>query len=167
MRSLGSSAVSPLLLLLAWPCAAFSTTPARRLRTQATVRGGCRNGNSALVHPQRLQPQLLQQSAVPAHALAVARRSAAAQCGLLGGPSGDDEPVMAEGQRVRVIESAMLMHVPGHNDKAGFDPKGCEGTVIRQYTEANLSPNRGVKVRFEEPKKWTAHFEPWELEPLD
>ena len=54
------------------------------------------------------------------------------------------------------------MHVPGH--KGGFDAQGAVGTVLRIYKESNLSPNREVKVQFEEPKKWLAHFSPWELE---
>ena len=69
------------------------------------------------------------------------------------------------GQQVRVIEEAMMMHVPGQ--KKGFEAKGSVGTVIRTYSEPNLSPNRGVKVEFQEPKKWVAHFESWELEPVD
>jgi hypothetical protein len=30
--------------------------------------------------------------------------------------------------------------------------------------ESNLSPNRKVKIQFEEPKKWAGHFESFELE---
>ena len=51
--------------------------------------------------------------------------------------------------------------------KEGFDAKGSVGTVLRTYSEKNLSPNRGIKVEFQEPKKWVAHFERWELELVE
>jgi len=100
------------------------------------------------------------------------RRAGVISCGLVdlvgaGGGSDDAEEttVFDVGQRVRVKSEATLMHVPGH--KAGYQAQGAEGTVVRQYKEPNLSPNRDVKVEFSEPKKWVGHFEAWELEVLD
>ena len=92
----------------------------------------------------------------------------------MGGKGGNDDdadaapaagPGLRVGQRVRVTSDAQLMHVPGH--KEGFVAQGVEGTVARIYTEENLSANCRVKVQFEEPKKWVAHFEAFEVEALD
>jgi len=70
---------------------------------------------------------------------------------------------LEEGVRVRVVaENLDFKHVPKH--KAGFDPKGCVGTVVRVYKEENLSPNRHIKVQFDEPSKWIGHFEPEEIQ---
>ena len=94
---------------------------------------------------------------------------AAVLCGLgdffKRGGQGDTPPELAVGQRVRVTSTATLMHVPGHKD--GFEVHGAVGTVLRTYEESNLSPNREVKVQFDGPnKKWVAHFESWELQPV-
>ena len=95
-------------------------------------------------------------------------RAAAPRCGLLdilgGGGDDDKAPAIAVGDRVRVSKSMKLMHVPGH--KSGLDVKGYEGEILRIYEENNLSPNREVKVAFDEPKRWIGHFEAHELEPL-
>jgi hypothetical protein len=97
---------------------------------------------------------------------AAARRASEARCSLLAGLQSADEarPPPTEGQRVRVTAPVRFMHVPGH--KAGFDAEGAVGTVLRVYDAQNLSPNREIKVRFDEPKKWIGHFEAWELEAL-
>ena len=95
---------------------------------------------------------------------ASATRRAAARCSL---SDGEQHESLAVGARVRVVADAevRLMHVPGH--KEGFDAGGAEGTVVRTYSEANLSPNRKVKVQFDGEKRWVAHFDPWELEVID
>jgi propionyl-CoA carboxylase alpha chain len=66
------------------------------------------------------------------------------------------------GQKVRVSKQVTFMHVPGHKD--GFQAQGSVGIVTRVIDESNLSPNRKVKIQFEEPKKWAGHFESFELE---
>jgi len=72
-------------------------------------------------------------------------------------------PAFDVGDTVRVKATGLVfMHVPKH--KAGFDPVGLVGTVLHRYQEENLSPNRPIKVQFQEPAKWVAHFEPDELE---
>lgn len=72
-------------------------------------------------------------------------------------------PKFDVGDTVRVKATELiLMHVPKY--KAGFNPAGLVGTVQRRYQEDNLSPNRPIKVQFDEPAKWVAHFEPGELE---
>ena len=88
------------------------------------------------------------------------------RCSLLGGlsdstPEGNAETFVV-GQKVKVSQSVTFMHVPGN--KGGFDAKGLTGTVLRVYTEANLSSNREIKVQFDEPKKWIGHLEAWELQ---
>lgn len=87
------------------------------------------------------------------------------RCSLLGGlaKSMEPEPEFEVGQRVRVKASVVFMHVPGHKGE-GFEASGSVGTVQRVYHERNLSANRGVKVAFDEPKKWLGHFQPNELE---
>ena len=166
-----------LLLLLPSLCATFLTSAAQRAplscaRASATAPGGCshRAGNYFVAN----QPQLQQQLTIIGGASAMrwarggARRAAPARCGLLqdlADNSSDDGPPLKAGQQVRVIEEAMMMHVPGK--KEGFDAKGSVGTVLRTYSEKNLSPNRGIKVEFQEPKKWVAHFERWELELVE
>jgi len=64
-----------------------------------------------------------------------------------------------------VAKSVTFMHVPGN--KGGFEAQGQVGTVLRVYDAPNLSPNREIKVEFQEPKKWLGHFESWELEPYE
>lgn len=94
----------------------------------------------------------------------IAPRHAAVVCGFLdklAGKGNDKNPRFEVGQRVRVTSDVQFMHVPGH--KEGFAANGAEGVVVRCYDEANLSSNREVRVEFAEPKKWVAHFEPWEL----
>jgi len=95
-----------------------------------------------------------------------AARAAPVRCSLLGGlsdstPEGNAETFVV-GQKVKVSQSVTFMHVPGN--KGGFDAKGLTGTVLRVYTEANLSSNREIKVQFDEPKKWIGHLEAWELQ---
>ena len=97
-----------------------------------------------------------------------ARRASTTTCSLLGGlkDSSGDRPEASSfsvGQEVVVSQDVNFMHVPGH--KSGFNAKGSVGTVLRIYTEPNLSCTREVKVQFTEPKKWVGHFEPWEIEP--
>ena len=99
-------------------------------------------------------------------AAARTHRSRNVRCGLLSGlkVDGDDSPALEVGQRVRVTEQVTFMHVPGN--KQGFAAQGAVGTVMRIYAESSLSPNREVKVEFEEPKRWIGHFESRELEPV-
>ena len=86
------------------------------------------------------------------------------RCSVLSGLTveSSDETSFEEGQRVRVAAQVMFMHVPGN--KKGYEVQGLVGEVIRVYDQPNLSPTRGVKVAFDEPKKWIGHFEPSELE---
>ena len=87
------------------------------------------------------------------------------RCSLLSGLNvdrSDDGPELREGDSVRVTSAVTFMHVPGH--KGGFAAEGSVGTVTRIYTQPNLSPNRGIKVEFVEPKKWIGHFSAHELE---
>ena len=100
------------------------------------------------------------------HAMCSEARSARVRCSLLGGlsdntPEGNAETFVV-GQKVKVSQSLTFMHVPGN--KGGYDARGLTGTVLRVYTEANLSSNREIKVQFEEPKKWIGHFSRFELQ---
>lgn len=92
------------------------------------------------------------------------RSSRNIRCGLLSGlkVDGDDGPILQPGQKVRVSKQVTFLHVPGHKD--GFQAQGSVGIVTRVIDESNLSPNRKVKIQFEEPKKWAGHFESFELE---
>ena len=101
-------------------------------------------------------------------AAARTRRSGGVRCGLLSGLKiGDSVSAdkFDEGAQVRVTSSINFMHVPGH--KKGFDAKDAVGTVLRVYEEANLSADRAVKVRFEEPKRWIGHFAAGELKAVE
>ena len=82
----------------------------------------------------------------------------------LGGLSLDrgPPPSFSVGDAVRVKASIKVMHVPGH--KGGLDPMGSVGTVLRAYSEPNLSANRPIKVQFGDPVKWVGHFDAFELE---
>ena len=95
-------------------------------------------------------------------------RDRSARAALLSASDGgalEPEP-LAVGDRVRITAASLeFKHVPGH--KQGFDAAGAIGTVVRIYGEGNLSPNRPVKVEFDEPKKWVAHFDAHELETVD
>ena len=79
-------------------------------------------------------------------------RDRSARAALLSASDGgalEPEP-LAVGQRVRITAASLeFKHVPGH--KQGFDAAGAIGTVVRIYGEANLSPNRPVKVGTNEP----------------
>jgi len=74
----------------------------------------------------------------------------------------EDAPFSVD-DAVRVKPSLVFFHVPGN--KAGFDAQGLVGIVQRVYTEPDLDRMGGnVKVKFDEPKPWTAHFDDMELE---
>ena len=68
----------------------------------------------------------------------------------------------AVGAEVCVKCSATFYHIPGH--KEGRDAVGMVGKVVRVYTEAHLDSPLPVKVQFQEPKPWIAHFDFPELE---
>jgi hypothetical protein len=83
--------------------------------------------------------------------------------------AGSSQSTFTVGQRVRVAAAVDMKHVPGH--KQGFDARGAEGTVTRVYEVdadgSTLTPNHPVKVQFDEPKRWTAHFDAEELEAVE
>lgn len=83
---------------------------------------------------------------------------------FLGGEDADDSEDSASfeaGDRVRVVASDLVMcHVPKHPK---LNPQGLEGEVVK-VIDKHISANLPVLVKFEEPRKWTAHFLATELE---
>ena len=139
------------LLIIVAPCDAALSAAAATSRSLLPASKAACTQQPQLQYPQQQQPQR--------------RRTRTAVCSILGGLAGamgKDGPAIKTGDRVRVVRSAKLMHVPGH--KEGFDPKESVGTVQRVYEAGKtLSANRPIKVVFEEPKKWTGHFDRHEL----
>ena len=67
------------------------------------------------------------------------------------------------GDRVRVIESnVVLWHRPAFR-KEGFNPRGLVGTVVRVRNEQRLTVTKPLVVKFNEPP-FSAHFSSDELE---
>ena len=137
------------LLIIVAPCDAALSAAAATSRSLLPASKAMCTQQPQFQYPQQQQPQ----------------RRRTAVCSILGGLAGamgKDGPAIKAGDRVRVVRSAKLMHVPGH--KEGFDPKESVGTVQRVYEAGKtLSANRPIKVVFEEPKKWTGHFDRHEL----
>jgi len=74
------------------------------------------------------------------------------------------------GQRVRVKESVVIYVHPEHRNQA-FDAQGSEGEVIKVLNDWQgrpISPNLPIIVQFRvgEKKKFSAHFQAYELEVL-
>jgi hypothetical protein len=71
------------------------------------------------------------------------------------------------GSRVRVAQSVIVYHYPGHRNEA-FDLKGQEGEVleiVRSWQGRPVSANLPVLIKFE--NRFRAHFQEAELETLD
>lgn len=74
---------------------------------------------------------------------------------------------MNVGDRVRVIESVKLYHIPNHQGKP-TEIQGLEGTVFKIVTEWQgrpVSANFPILVKFEDPK-FRAHLQEHELEVI-
>ncbi|HEY9908958.1 MAG TPA: ferredoxin-thioredoxin reductase variable chain [Thermosynechococcaceae cyanobacterium] len=70
------------------------------------------------------------------------------------------------GSRVRVGQSVIVYHYPGHRNEA-FDLQGQEGEVLdvmRQWQGRPVSANLPILVKFD--NKFRAHFQEGELEIL-
>jgi hypothetical protein len=75
---------------------------------------------------------------------------------------------MKVGDRVRVIESVIVYHIPGGKGQP-VEIKGHEGLVDKMLTEWKgrpVSANFPWIVKFDEPKKFRAHLQEHELEVI-
>lgn len=74
--------------------------------------------------------------------------------------------IMKVGDRVRVKESVLVYHHPGHRNQP-FDLKGLEGEVIalaNEWKGKPISANLPIYIQFD--KKFKAHLRENELELL-
>ena len=159
MKTMRVTPITTLLLLLLLPAGwALTRVP---LGAAGSARGWCSTAER-MAHLAGAAPMSGSQRGWAA--ACTHRSSRNIRCGLLSGlkVDGDDGPILQPGQKVRVSKQVTFMHVPGHKD--GFQAQGSVGIVTRVIDESNLSPNRKVKIQFEEPKKWAGHFESFELE---
>jgi hypothetical protein len=72
------------------------------------------------------------------------------------------------GDRVRVARSVIMYHTPMSKGQP-YDVQGLEGVVTKfadEYQGLSISANRPIQVMLEGSKKFIAHFEANELEPI-